>query len=124
MGSSSFEARGPSRLGFILGLIVEQGGDRGLRRFAALLEKWCGEGVFALAFELEMKRLVGFGRRVGESGFGLGVPAAHHGRVEPLFDHLAGAGFDHGLAPQKFLAMDLLVKIALDAVGLLRRQET
>ena len=58
----------------------------------------------------------------GEAGFGLGMAAAHHGRVEPLFDHLAGAGFDHGLVPQDRLAMGLLVKVVLDAVGLLGSQ--
>ncbi len=105
-------------------LIVEQRRNLGLSRLLALFEKRRGERLFALAFELEMERHVGLGGGLGKSGFGLGMPAAHHGGVEPLFDHLASAGFDHGLAPQEFLAMGLLVEVALDAVGLLGCQQT
>ena len=101
-------------------LIVEQRRNLRLGWLLALFEKRCGEPLIALALELEVERHVGLGGGLGKSGFGLGMPTAHHGGVEPLFDHLAGAGFDHGLAPQEFLAMGLLVKVALDAVGLLR----
>ena len=46
-------------------LIVEHGGSLGLRRLAALFEKWRDESVFALPSSFEMERLVGFGRRRG-----------------------------------------------------------
>ena len=104
-------------------LRLEHRGNSGLRRLDWLFEKRRGESIFAFAFEFEMERHIGLGCGLGESGFGFGMPAAHHGGVEPLFDDLAGAGFDHGLAPQKFLAMDLFVKVVLDAVGLLGCQE-
>jgi hypothetical protein len=46
------------------------------------------------------------------------VPPPHHGRVEPLFDHRPCAGLDHRFAAQQGRAMDLVIEIGFDPVGL------
>ena len=104
-------------------LRLEHRGRSRLRRLDRFFQKRRGESIFAFAFEFEMERHIRLGCGLRESGFGFGMPPAHHSGVEPLLDDLAGAGFDHSLAPQKFLAMDLFVKVVLDAVGLLGCQE-
>ncbi len=49
---------------------------------------------------------------------GLRMTAAHHGRVQPLFEDLAGAGLDDGFAPHRGCAVSLLVEIRFDPLGL------
>ena len=63
-------------------------------------------------------------RRRNLAGLGLGMPPTHYGRVEPLLQHLACAGFDHGFAPQEGRAMHLLVQIGFDPIGFFLREQT
>lgn len=76
------------------------------------------ERFFSGLFDLEVKRL--FRRRTRG---GLGVPPAHHGRVEAFFDYLSGAGLDDSLAPQNGGPMGLFVQVGLDPIALLLAEQ-
>jgi hypothetical protein len=96
--------------------------NRRLRQFA--YNRLVKEGrrilIVLILLDLEMERL--FGDR-GNAGVRLSMTATHHRRVQPLFDHLAYAGFEHGLTAHQGSPLGLIVEISLDPIGLFLREQ-
>src|SRR5262249_38375305 len=85
-----------------------------------LIQKRRYKRLVALSFDFKLKRLSIVNRR--RRGFGM--PTAHHGGVESLFDDLAGAGLDYGFTAQHRRAMSLLVEVRLNPVGFVGGEQT
>jgi len=92
---------------------LEHCGRLGFRRRRIVEERRDERLLFSL-LDFEVKGSIGAARRLA----GLGMTPAHHGGIEPFFENLAAAGFEHGLAAQNRRAMRLLVEIGLEPIGL------
>ena len=90
-------------------------------RLRAIIHEGRNECLFLsciLCFEVKWLR-----RFTCRGGRAFRVTPAHHGRIEPLLEDRAGAGLDHGLLAQQRIAMNDLIEIGLDLIGLVGTEQ-